>query len=782
MKAIVFRYLFVAFAAVLFLIVAAGIFDVSAKMFEEKSLEHLRRFIKYKSYSFNINDLLVDPNDPTAFDSDNQTKYYTSGADPTFCKDVRNCIEMNMKEGERCVIKYKVKPGTLFSIDSFKSALAACPPTTLKEEMYGNTQRKICDFKPITKYNELREDNISLEKYEPYIHNCYLPDNLGSLNVLNDVDSINYLYSGRGNQNGYSFENGGIVRIVVTNVSLKKDIYSTCSYSIYVCGQNSIGTRADETTVQVFKKIQNLDERELYYNETIVWGGRPESNRVDITLYLFWNGFLRPYILVLTLGIIDIRTISFPPLPTGYNVYGYYPRYYNFTFQSLVPNKEEALIDAVDAGMWEWNKINFNEKNSMKYFLDAYYPDIENIYFGYSPIALINEDNSISYGSDCWNTNYENSNIPERTTLGCESNACDIFIESPSLKHVFNFNNGFNAINRLKMILGIKKIFITNKPYYYEITGIIRGIIDAWNWNPLNPIKIPTEFTFKNLEYVKGKYKLDDFEPRVILVLDPITFCSEFSGPSTPVCGDNKKDVTERCDGNDLGTPPASCTSIGQGYVGGTLSCIPKGQPNECKFDTSSCIKVCGNNAKEGAEQCDGIDATACPSQCRADCTCPPVCGNDILETGEECDTTKLGGQTCVSKGFASGTLGCTASCTFDTSCCIKYACNNGLDDDGDTLWDLDDPGCTGVNDNSEHDCPSYAIDTTGTKCTNAGCYWYPACSGYKVNQWRDNRCFDVPTAATYTCTNGYCGAPEDCEVCERWESSTCNCIPAQCH
>jgi hypothetical protein len=265
MKAIVFRYLFVAFAAVLFLIVAAGIFDVSAKMFEEKSLEHLRRFIKYKSYSFNINDLLVDPNDPTAFDSDNQTKYYTSGADPTFCKDVRNCIEMNMKEGERCVIKYKVKPGTPFIIDSFKSALAACPPTTLKEEMYGNTQRKICDFKPITKYNELREDNISLEKYEPYIHNCYLPDNLGSLNVLNDVDSINYLYSGRGNQNGYSFENGGIVRIVVTNVSLKKDIYSTCSYSIYVCGQNSIGTRADETTVQVFKKIQNLDERELYY-------------------------------------------------------------------------------------------------------------------------------------------------------------------------------------------------------------------------------------------------------------------------------------------------------------------------------------------------------------------------------------------------------------------------------------------------------------------------------------------------------------------------------------
>jgi hypothetical protein len=710
MKAIVFRYLFVAFAAVLFLIVAAGIFDVSAKMFEEKSLEHLRRFTKYKSYSFNINDLLVDPNDPTAFDSVKQNEYYTSGSDPTFCKDVRNCIEMNIKEGERCVIKYKVKPGTPFSIDSFKSALAACPPTTLKEEMYGNTQRKICDFKPITNYNEIREDNISIIDYEPSIHNCYLPDSLGSLNVLNDADSINYLYSGRGNQNGYSFENGGIVRIVVTNVSLKNDIYSTCSYSIYVCGQNSIGTRADETTVQVFKKIQNLDERELYYNETIVWGGRPESNRVDITLYLFWNGFLRPYILIITLGIIDIGTIAFPPLPTGYNVYGYYPRYYNFTFQSLVPNKEEALIDAVDAGMWEWNKINFNEKNSMKYFLDAYYPDIENIYFGYSPITLINEDNSISYGSDCWNTNYENSNIPERTTLGCESNACDIFIESPSLKHVFNFNNGFNAINRLKMILGIKKIFITNKPYYYEITGIIRGIIDAWNWNPLNPFKIPTEFTFKNLEYVKGKYKLDDFEPRVILVLDPITFCSEFSGPSTSVCGDNKKDVTERCDGNDLGTPPASCTSIGQGYVGGTLSCIPKGQPNECKFDTSSCIKVCGNNAKEGAEQCDGIDATACPGQCRADCTCPPLpaCGNDILETGEECEPPLVINSIHCDQAWAS--------CHYGNR---RYGTRDGFGDCNNNCQCIEDSWDWGVVDGADYcaNCPNHCDD----KAQNCG-------------------------------------------------------------
>src|SRR5215468_5653035 len=35
---------------------------------------------------------------------------------------------------------------------------------------------------------------------------------------------------------------------------------------------------------------------------------------------------------------------------------------------------------------------------------------------------------------------------------------------------------------------------------------------------------------------------------------------------------------------------------------------------------------VCGNNIKEGTEQCDGSDATACPGVCQADCTCPNAC------------------------------------------------------------------------------------------------------------------------------------------------------------
>ena len=46
-------------------------------------------------------------------------------------------------------------------------------------------------------------------------------------------------------------------------------------------------------------------------------------------------------------------------------------------------------------------------------------------------------------------------------------------------------------------------------------------------------------------------------------------------------------------------------------------------------------------------------------------------CGDNLQESPEECDGTDLDGSTCQSFGFASGTLGCTATCTFDTSLCM---------------------------------------------------------------------------------------------------------------
>ncbi|NUP12798.1 MAG: hypothetical protein HOW73_42715 [Polyangiaceae bacterium] len=56
-----------------------------------------------------------------------------------------------------------------------------------------------------------------------------------------------------------------------------------------------------------------------------------------------------------------------------------------------------------------------------------------------------------------------------------------------------------------------------------------------------------------------------------------------------------------------------------------------------------------------------------------------PGCGNQIIETPEGCDGSNLGGQTCVSQGFGSGTLTCDGNCNFDTSQCAAPFCGDGL-------------------------------------------------------------------------------------------------------
>ncbi|MFH1187029.1 MAG: hypothetical protein V1697_02545, partial [Candidatus Levyibacteriota bacterium] len=50
--------------------------------------------------------------------------------------------------------------------------------------------------------------------------------------------------------------------------------------------------------------------------------------------------------------------------------------------------------------------------------------------------------------------------------------------------------------------------------------------------------------------------------------------------------------------------------------------------------------------------------------------TLGPVCGNNIAEGSEECDGTDLNGGTCVAEGYDSGTISCSAGCTFNVSSC----------------------------------------------------------------------------------------------------------------
>ena len=47
------------------------------------------------------------------------------------------------------------------------------------------------------------------------------------------------------------------------------------------------------------------------------------------------------------------------------------------------------------------------------------------------------------------------------------------------------------------------------------------------------------------------------------------------------------------------------------------------------------------------------------------------VCGDGVIGGDESCDDAALGGQTCESLGFASGSLTCTTGCGFDVSGCV---------------------------------------------------------------------------------------------------------------
>ena len=77
----------------------------------------------------------------------------------------------------------------------------------------------------------------------------------------------------------------------------------------------------------------------------------------------------------------------------------------------------------------------------------------------------------------------------------------------------------------------------------------------------------------------------------------------------------------------------------------------------------------CGNNVRESTEVCDGTDATACPGQCQADCTCPPVCGNNVREGSEACDGT----DDAACPGQCRGDCTCPGMCTTDDAA----LCNN---------------------------------------------------------------------------------------------------------
>ena len=171
------------------------------------------------------------------------------------------------------------------------------------------------------------------------------------------------------------------------------------------------------------------------------------------------------------------------------------------------------------------------------------------------------------------------------------------------------------------------------------------------------------------------------------------------------------------CDGSALGGE--SCTTSGS-YTGGTLNC-------------------------QG--DCGGYDYSQCTGGPA------PTCGDGIINVhGEDCDGTALGGESCTTLGYDSGSLACTTGCKLDTSGCSVSAVNFCGD---------------GSANREKEDCDG--SDLKGASCSDASNGYY---SGGELNCY--GGCtydYSQCTGATAVCGNGIIDDLEN-EECDIGEGS----------
>lgn len=94
-------------------------------------------------------------------------------------------------------------------------------------------------------------------------------------------------------------------------------------------------------------------------------------------------------------------------------------------------------------------------------------------------------------------------------------------------------------------------------------------------------------------------------------------------------------------------------------------------------------------------------------------------CGNGVVDDGEQCDGGELAGQTCGGFGFASGTLGCSSSCRYDTLGCTM--CGNGALNKGEQ--------CDGSAFRLTQ-CSQVRKGAGALSCTSSCLYDFSGCSG----------------------------------------------------
>jgi DNA-binding beta-propeller fold protein YncE len=238
-----------------------------------------------------------------------------------------------------------------------------------------------------------------------------------------------------------------------------------------------------------------------------------------------------------------------------------------------------------------------------------------------------------------------------------------------------------------------------------DLSNVIEQIVARSDWTSGNALAL--------LVTGSGRRVADSFEGGASLA--PLLHV-EFSAG---VCGNGILEPGETCEGTNLGG--ASCADVG--CAGGSPTCTAS-----CTLSYAACssCSVCGNGILEPGEACEGtnLGGASCASlgfycsvggglACRTDCSYDTAncisgrCGDGVTQgvCGEACDGSDLGGETCVSQGFGSGTLRCRSDCSdLDLSQC--------------SMCDLD--GLCEV----EEDCTNCASDCfgTGPACGNGVC------------------------------------------------------------
>lgn len=85
-----------------------------------------------------------------------------------------------------------------------------------------------------------------------------------------------------------------------------------------------------------------------------------------------------------------------------------------------------------------------------------------------------------------------------------------------------------------------------------------------------------------------------------------------------------------------------------------------RGQTNSTSFSLESAIEIIAGNS------------TATSYKLESGSSFAGYCGDGFIDPTEDCEGSNLNSQTCVTQGFASGTLSCSALCVFNTSGCIS--------------------------------------------------------------------------------------------------------------